>query len=120
MIKMNKILMIITIALLVIMACATLTNANYSPDTFKGQIDTDATGANKVKSLGGKIVGIIRVIGTIAAVAMITVIGIKYMVGSAEERAEYKKTMFPYLVGAVLIFAASSLTQVIYSWASTI
>ena len=39
------------------------------------------------------------------AVSVITlvVLGIKYMVGSIEERAEYKKSMIPYLIGAFLI-----------------
>ena len=50
---------------------------------------------------------------------MLIVLGIKYMMGSAEERAEYKKTLFPYFIGAVLIFAAVNLAQVIYSWVST-
>ena len=38
------------------------------------------------------------------------------MMGSAEEKAEYKKTMMPYIVGAALIFAASALAQVIYQF----
>ena len=42
------------------------------------------------------------------------VIGIKYMMGSAEEKAEYKKTMIPYLIGAVLLFAAVNLATYIY------
>ena len=42
------------------------------------------------------------------------------MMGSAEEKAEYKKTMIPYLVGAILIFAASNLASMIYGFASTV
>ncbi len=42
------------------------------------------------------------------------------MMGSAEERAEYKKTLFPYFIGAILIFAATSLAQMVYTWASKI
>ena len=37
-----------------------------------------------------------------------------------EEKAEYKKTMIPYIIGAVLIFAASNVAGMIYDWASTI
>jgi len=93
---------------------------NGNTITEGGYIKTTGTGASNVKEVGGKIVGLIRVVGTIAAVAMLTILGIKYMMGSAEERAEYKKTLFPYLVGAVLIFAATNLAQVVYSWASKI
>ena len=40
--------------------------------------------------------------------------------GSASEKAEYKKTMIPYLVGAILIFGASAITKVVVSLASGI
>ena len=81
-------------------------------------INTSDTGT--VQNVGSRILGIVRVVGTIVAVAMLIVLGIKYMMGSAEERAEYKKTLFPYFIGAVLIFAATNLADMIYSWASTI
>lgn len=92
--------------------------ADKEDGTGSGQISH--AGTDNVKNVGGRIVGIIQVVGTIAAVAMLIVLGIKYMMGSAEERAEYKKTMFPYIVGAVLIFAAANLAQMIYTWASSI
>ena len=38
------------------------------------------------------------------------------MMGSAEEKAEYKKTMMPYIIGAALIFAASALAQVVFKF----
>ena len=37
------------------------------------------------------------------------------MMGSLEERAEYKKTLMPYVIGAVMMFAASSLVNIIYN-----
>ena len=46
--------------------------------------------------------------------------GIKYMMGSASEKAEYKKTMIPYLVGAILIFGASAITKVVVQLGSGI
>jgi len=41
------------------------------------------------------------------------ILGLKYMLGSTEERASYKKSMIPYIVGAVLLFAAVSLTSLV-------
>ena len=119
---MNKNYLIKTVTILLvtlIIFSTTILATDYgTPEGFKGQIDTTKTGS--VRSVGGKIVGIIQVVGTIAAVGMLIVLGIKYMMGSAEERAEYKKTMFPYFIGAVLIFGAANLTQVIYNWAITL
>ena len=70
---------------------------------------------NKVEDTGNKIITVLRTIGILVSVGILIVLGIKYMVGSAEEKASYKKTMMPYLVGAVLIFAASALAQAIYN-----
>lgn len=69
----------------------------------------------EIDSVGGNILGIIRVIGIIVAVGVVMVIGIKFMTGSAEERAEYKKTMLPYLIGAVLIFATTNILDMMYT-----
>ena len=54
--------------------------------------------------------------GIIVAIIVLLVLGIKYMMGSAAEKAEYKKTMIPYIVGAALIFAASVFANVIYEF----
>ncbi len=67
------------------------------------------------EDIGNKIIGIIQVIGTIATVAVLMILGIKYMIGSTEERASYKRTMIPYLVGVMLIFGAINLTAMLYN-----
>ena len=115
--KMIKILIIMIASLLII---STMCFAAYQPNSFKSKINTSASGAENVKSVGGKIVGVIQVVGTIVSVGMLIAIGIKYMMGSAEERAEYKKTLFPYFIGAILIFGVSGLTKAIYTWASQV
>ena len=80
-------------------------------DDYKGKSDNPKTVSTRV----GKILGVIQTIGTIVSVIMLIVIGIKYMVGSIEERAEYKKTLFPYLIGAILLFSGTLLPQIIYN-----
>lgn len=113
----RKILLII-INLILILFLISNTVFGTLIDVFEDSIDI--TGADDLKDTGGTILGIIRVIGTIVSVAMIMILGIKYMVGSAEEKAGYKKTMFPYLIGAILIFASTSLADMIYEWAQNI
>ena len=83
-------------------------------------ITGDTSNTDSVQKIGKQILGIVQVIGSIAAVIVLVVLGIKYMMGSAEEKAEYKKTMIPYIVGAVLIFAASNLASMIYNWAKSV
>ena len=38
--------------------------------------------------------------------------------GSAEEKAEYKKTMLPYVIGAILVFAASNIAGLVFNFAT--
>lgn len=114
--KTMKILTTIVTALLVVAMGASIvygfTPADVTP--------TDVKGTDTVKKLGNQIVGLIQTIGIIASVIILMIIGIKYMMGSAEEKAEYKKTMIPYLIGAVILFAASFLSGSIYDFAINI
>lgn len=87
---------------------AVFTTSYYQPDSLD-----EATGARTVQRIGNTIIGIIQIIGTITSVAVLTVLGIKYMLGSAEERAEYKKSMTPYLIGAVMVFAITNILGII-------
>lgn len=112
----NKKVLIVFINLILVLFVISNTVFGTLIDDFKNEITT--TGANDLKTNGGKIVGLIQVIGTIASVAMITVIGVKYLLGSAEQKAEYRKTMTPYFIGAILMFGATNLTQIIYEWAN--
>lgn len=52
-------------------------------------------------------------IGIAVSVITLIVLGIKYMVGSIEERAEYKKSMIPYLIGGLFVFGISTVLSII-------
>lgn len=73
-----------------------------------------------LKVSGNQILGPIKVIGIFVAVTMIMIVGIKYMLSSTEEKAEYKKTAILYLLGALLIFASTQIVGFISKFASDI
>lgn len=114
--KMKKIcLLVLILTLLVIVifpvvsrATATLNPDDYEPDKIT---ESDVQG---LQAYGGRIAGFIRVIGTIVSVGALMIIGIRFMLGSAEEKAEYKERIYPYIIGAVLLFAASNFVDIIY------
>lgn len=85
-------------------------------DTFK----PSSIQAGKVKTKASKIVGILTTTGVVVSVVMMMYIGIKYMVGSVEERAEYKETMIPYIIGGILIFASSFIANIAYKFGTSI
>ena len=113
--KLSKVLFVFVIAIMLGAVASNLVLA-LNPASIKG----DITNTDQIQTLGKQIVGIIQVVGSIAAVAVLVVLGIKYMMGSTEEKAEYKKTLIPYIVGAVLIFAASNIASFVYSWANNL
>ena len=71
--------------------------------------------SEELKSKAGVILGVLQTIGTVVSIVMLMIIGIKYMLGSVEEKANYKRTLIPYIVGAFLIFTGTLLPQIIYN-----
>lgn len=119
---MKKQVKILSIALIVLTVLLAISNVVLATD-IPGKIDIIAKGnadanTDKVVNLGATIVTIIQTVGIVVAVVVLLILGIKYMMGSAEEKAEYKKTMIPYLVGAILIFASTTIVKVVYNIAN--
>ena len=115
--KTMKILTTIaSILLLVCMGSSIVFAANggITPGTLNAVYD----GTDDIKIVGQKIMGIVNTAGVVIAVVVLMVLVIKYMMGSAEEKAEYKKTMIPYLVGALLIFGATTVANAVYNFAN--
>lgn len=79
-------------------------------DDYKGT----NPGSEKLKSKANTIFSYLRTIGIVLSVVALTAIGIKYMLGSVEEKATYKQTLLPYLIGAILLFTGSLIPQLIY------
>ena len=106
---------ILFVALMLIFAFNTYAMA-VDAEGIAGQLTGTPSGAQgSVTDIGNRIIGVITTVGVVVAVVVLLVLGIKYMMGSASEKAEYKKTMIPYLVGAILIFGASAITKVVVS-----
>lgn len=98
----------------------TILNSIFMIRTYAFSV-TDMTGTkisnSNLMDTGNGIITVLTVIGTVISVIVLIILGLKYMFGSIEERAEYKKTMMPYIIGAVLVFAASAIAGMIYSFA---
>ena len=62
----------------------------------------------------------IRNIGIVIAVIALMVIGIKAMVGSVEDKAEYKKSIPGYIFGVVLIVAMTCIPSIIMTFVKEI
>ena len=119
-IKLASVLLLIAV---ISMTLTTMVSANGGIDAANiagGLKGTTSNAQNDVAKIGNQLIGIITTVGVVVAVIILLVLGIKYMMGSASEKAEYKKTMIPYLVGAILIFGASAITKVVVGLAQGI
>lgn len=114
--RTNKAIAVISIILIILTVCSSVYATQLTPDNLFGG-SANATGVSQISELGRSIVAVVQVIGVVVAVVILLVLGVKYMMGSAEEKADYKKSMIPYIVGAVLIFAATTIVNIIYNLA---
>lgn len=119
----KKLVKAISTLLMIVMLCSIsmavfAAEDKLQPSAIQGS--TSVKGSDSMQTVGNTIVGILRTFGVILSVVVLIILGIKYMMGSAEEKADYKKSMLPYIVGAALIFAASIFAQVIYEFFSGI
>ena len=120
---MKKLDKILSVIMVVVMLSSALTNiclaGGFSIDSIKsneplGQAD------NALTKVGSTILTLVTNVGMILAVVVIAILGVKYMMGSTEEKAEYKKTMMPYFIGAVLVFGASFIGKAVRDFASNL
>ncbi len=80
---------------------------SYRPEGFSED-------GERLKEIGQIIIGVLRVVGVLVAVVTLLALGIRYMAGGASERAEYKKSMIPFLIGAFVLLIGTQLIGILY------
>lgn len=104
--KAYKALSVLMIVLMIAFVCTNV----FAAVNLENIKSNDDTGADPtIEKIGSTILSIVTGVGMVLAIVLIAILGIKYMMGSTEEKAEYKKSMIPYIVGAVLVFGASAI-----------
>lgn len=116
--KIKKISKILIIVAMILFSIACSVNATINPDDYKPG-NLTASDYNKPFQFAGTILNAIWIIGTVISVLAIMILGIKYMVGSVEQRAEYKKTMMPIIIGIIMLFTTTTIVKTIYNIVQT-
>ncbi len=107
----NRKIMVLLIFLTIILT-STIVSAAFNP---VNDITISNAKADEIKGYGEPIFKKVSEIGIICSVIALMILGIKYMLGSVEQKAEYKKTFGIYILGASLVFAISTIVNLIYS-----
>ena len=94
-----------------------LTNLDsYNPTGVGDDAGTSAT----IEKMTSKILTVISNIGIAVSVIVLAILGVKYMIGSVEEKAEYKQEMVPYLIGTFILFGITSIVRILIAFGQTI
>lgn len=112
--KQNQVFFIITIFFILTMLMTSISYADpiTDPNSYNPGAVADSDIA-PIASKGGIILSVISTIGIVVGVLTLIILGIKYMTGSVEEKADYKKTMIPYLIGMFMILGISAILKAV-------
>lgn len=107
--KSKKIFLRVLPVLIVLMVVFTTNVFAAGFNSFDAKtMNVDAnTNTNAVKSIN-KVWGVILTILQVAAIAAVVFAGVRYMFASAESKADIKKQMVWLVIGAILVFGAST------------
>lgn len=115
--KMNKkILLKIAIVMLMLLVVSLMINNNaFAWDMNLSSYENASGGraGNTVTSVMGAVINMASTVGAGVAIIMLIVIGLQYVSKSAEGKAEAKKDITGYVIGAVILFGVSGILKLL-------
>lgn len=79
-----------------------------------------AEARTSIEEVGKHAFAVMQVIGVSVASVMLIAIAIKYMTSSPNDKAEVKKQIVPFVVGAVFLYAATIIVTIIKNFMESI
>lgn len=67
---------------------------------------------SKLKGSSEIIYNILLIFGMCIAVVISAILGIKFMIGSVEEKAEIKDSLIPFIIGCIVVFGAFGIWKI--------
>ena len=109
--KIIKIFLILVSVLLI----ANVTFAAKPGDFIEGLTGTKPGDdvSSKIEGASGQILTTVQYVGVAVAVIMLMVVAIKYFSAAPGEQAKLKQKLVVYVVGAVILFAATGIIQIV-------
>ena len=114
---MKKTMKILTVLLLAIVLITFATNV-FAAELDPAKLTPSYGNSDGLQKKAGQIMGMIRNVAIVASVIIIMVLGVKYMLGSVEEKAEYKKSFMPLIIGIILVVSATTIASFIFGMAA--
>lgn len=122
--KVIKVLSIALVAMLIVASLVTVANAMSFSEIDTGTVTAnaqDTTGAaSSLNRLIGSAITVVQVVGVGVAIIMLIVLAIKYISAAPGDKADIKKHAVVYVVGAVVLFAASGILGIVKKFAGNV
>ena len=113
--RMSKIVVALMI-IATILSAVSMVFANSALTIPEGNADA----LTEIQNPANRIIGIVQFICYAAAVILLVILGVKFMTASPDGKAEIKKSAVIYIVGAILVFAAGGLLNLIKNTGTTV
>ncbi len=121
-----KVVVVALVTALLIISLATSVSAepmSFDDITEKtvtnGAADTSGA-ASSLNRIIGSAITVVQVVGVGVAIIMLIVLAIKYISAAPGDKADIKKHAVVYVVGAVVLFAASGILGIVKNFASNV
>ena len=117
---------IATILLALMLTCTFAQPISFAEDTNPISTIIDNTEADTTKVNSGDATTIaqtvtswILVISIVVSVVVLMYTGLKFIVGSTQEKAEYKKSLVPLVIGIAIVLFSTTIIKVLFSLQGT-
>lgn len=86
-----------------------------SVDKIIGSTKTGTTPmSGEVGSIAGTIINWIWGISIIVSIIVLMIIGVQFIVGGAQQKADYKKSLIPVVVGIIIVVFSTTLVKFVF------
>lgn len=83
-------------------------------------VTPNVTPSKDIVKVSNILIGAIQIVAVAIAIVMLVVLAIKYITAAPGEKAEVKKGMTIYIIGALILFAGSGILGLIQSFANDV
>lgn len=84
------------------------------------EIDKNGVDEKTVTKYTNNVYSILYIVAIVVSVIALMILGLKYIIGSATEKAEYKKTLVPVIIGICVVVFITTILGIFASFGKTI
>ena len=90
-----------------------ISNIFTGADDFINAGNGNGVNATALNNTSNLVYKILVVLGISVAVIMSGILGIRFMMGSTEEKAQVKEQLIPFIIGCIVVFGAFSIWSIV-------